>query len=130
MKTKIGLLMALTALLTLGSGCALLVVGAAAGAGAGTVIYIKGELHSSEAVTFERAGRAAESALKDLGYAITDKKQDTAKYTLIAYGAGGTKITVTLEKTSATVTDIGVRVGTFGDETLSRQIMDKIKSRL
>jgi hypothetical protein len=33
-----------------------------------------------------------------------------------------------LDKQSASVTDIRIRVGTFGDESLSRQILDKIKS--
>jgi hypothetical protein len=37
---------------------------------------------------------------------------------------------VKLEKQSDTVTEIRIRVGTFGDEALSRQILDKIKTHL
>jgi hypothetical protein len=35
---------------------------------------------------------------------------------------------VTLNKQSANATEIHIRVGAFGDEGLSRQILDKIKS--
>jgi hypothetical protein len=76
MKTKSILLMLLTAVSLLGSGCALFVIGAAAGAGAGTVMWVKGELKTVEAVPYERACRAAESGLTDLGYAITGRERN------------------------------------------------------
>jgi len=122
--------MLLTAVSLFGSGCALFVVGAAAGAGAGTVMWVKGELKTAEAVPYERACRAAEAGLTDLGYAITGREQTGITCCLIARGAGDKKIQVTVEKSSATVSEIRVRVGLFGDEPLSRQILESIKKRL
>jgi type IV secretory pathway TrbL component len=128
MKTKMILSMLLAALFMAGSGCALLVIGAAAGAGAGTVVWVKGELKSTENVSLDRASRAALKAMADLGYGVGEKQQDRTSLTLTAYGAGDKKIHVALEETSANITEIRIRVNTFGDEALSRQILEKIRA--
>jgi len=46
----------------------------------------------------------------------------------VARTATDKKIEVTLNKKSANSTEIRIRVGTFGDEPMSRQLLDKIKS--
>jgi len=129
MKNKI-LLVALLAVATaLGSGCALFVAGVVGGAaGVGTYAYISGELQTSEAVTLDKAWDATQAGMKDLGYTMVEKQKDSLRAKLTALGPGDKKIQVSLEKKSDTVTQIGIRVGTFGDETLSRQILAKIKS--
>ena len=127
MKTKIFLLGLVTAALALDSGCAVVLVGAAAGAGAGTVVYIRGELSSNEAVTFDKALPAAQAGLKDMGFTVTETKKDAGEVKLTARGAGDKKIQVTLVKVSDTVTEIRIRVGTWGDENVSRQVIEKIK---
>ena len=76
MKSKIFLGMFLAAILALGSGCALFVVGAAAGAGAGTYAYVDGELKSTETVSYDTACTATLAGLKDLGFAVVDDKKD------------------------------------------------------
>jgi hypothetical protein len=129
MKTKLLMTMLLASLVALGSGCAVLVVGGVA-AGAGTVVWIKGEVRDSEAVSFDKAWDAAQAGLKDMECAITGKQQGVAEASLTARGAGDKKIQVTLKKVSGTVTEFRIRVGTFGDETLSRQILEKIKNHL
>jgi hypothetical protein len=128
MKTKIILVMSLAAVLTLGGGCALFVVGAAAGAGAGTYAYVNGELKETEGVTFDTAYNATLAALSDLQYAVVSKPKDTAAATITARTATDKKVVVVLTKQSATTTEIRVRVGIFGDESLSRVVLDKIKS--
>ncbi len=128
MKTKIYLAICLTAVLALSNGCALLVIGAAAGAGAGTYAYVSGELKSNEGVAYESAYKATLAAMKDLGYAIVGNEKDALTAKITARSTGDKKIQVTLTKQSETVTEILIRVGTFGDESLSRQILEKIKS--
>ena len=118
----------LVALAALTSGCAVLLVGGAAAAGAGTYAYVSGELRSSEAVAFDKAWSAAQAAMKDMEYAVTEKQKDAASAKLTARGAGDKKIVVSVTKESGTVTKIGIRVGTMGDKTLSCQILEKIKS--
>ncbi len=114
--------------LALGSGCAVLLIGGGVAAGAGGVAYVEGELQSSEAVAFDKAWDATLAAMKDMDYGVTDKQKDAASAKITARGAGDKKITINLDKVSVSVTKITIRVGTFGDETLSRQILDKIKS--
>ena len=130
MKNKILLASFLAGIMLACNGCFLLVVGVAAGAGAGTYAYVDGELKDSEAVSYENAIRAATAGLKDLNYAIVDKKQDAVNATLTARGDGDKKIEVKLVKASATVTEIHIRIGTFGDEKLSHTVLDAIKKHL
>lgn len=128
MKTKIFLGMLLATVLVLGGGCAVLLVGAAAGAGAGTYAYVNGELKDSETVSLDTARNATLAAMKDLGYAVVDNQKDGLTAKITAVSTGDKKIYVTLTKQSDTVTEIRIRVGTFGDQNLSQQILEKIKS--
>ena len=117
--------------LLVNNGCPAIFVGAAAGgaAGAGAVAYIGGELKSTEEVSLNRAWKATERAMHDLDFRITDKAKDALEAQLKASGAGGKKIQVVLKRISKGRTEIRIRVGTFGDESLSLQILDKIKKR-
>ena len=128
MKNRIVLYVALAALAVGASGCLLFVAGAAAGAGVGTYAYVSGELETSEAVKLSKAYNATLAAMKDLSYTVTEKQINALDGKVVARAAGDKRIQVTLKKTSDTVTRIDIRVGTFGDETLSRHILDKIKS--
>jgi len=128
MKIKMFLAMLLAGVLIFESGCAVLLVGAAAGAGAGTYAYVNGELKETDNVAYDTAGDATLAAMKDLGYAVVDNKKDALTTKITAVSTGDKKVYITLTKQSATATEISIRVGTFGDEALSRQILDKIKS--
>ncbi len=117
------------ALAALTAGCAaVLVGGAAAAAGVGTYAYVSGELKGSEAVSLDRAWSASQAAMKDLEFPITNKAKDALQGELTARTAADKRIVVKLKKVSDKTTDIRIRVGTFGDETVSRLILDKIKS--
>jgi hypothetical protein len=130
MKQKLLLGFASILVAILSSGCAAVIVGGAAAAGAGTYAYVSGQLKTSEAVTYERAQTAASAGLSDLGYSITATEHDAIKTRYIARGSGDKKVTVTVEKISGTVSEFRIRVGTFGDAALSVAIMDAIKKRL
>ena len=128
MKIKVLLAVLMAAALPLGSGCALFLIGGAAAAGAGTVAYVNGELKETEGVAYDTACDATLAAMNDMQYAVVDKSKGSLTTKIIARTSGDKKIQVTLNKQSASVTEISIRVGTFGDESLSRQILDKIKS--
>lgn len=102
--------------------------GAAAGAGVGTYAYVNGELCSTEAVKLDKAWDAAQAGVKELGYNAVEKHNDAPEAKLTARDAGDKKVQVRLIKQSDTVTEIRIRVGTFGDETPWRQILEKINS--
>ena len=59
----------------------------------------------------------------------TDGGKDAFNAELTARGSGDKKIQIKLQKKTEKVTEIKIRVGLFGDESMSRQILDKIKSR-
>lgn len=129
MKTK-WLVMALAATLpVLGGGCAALVLGgAAAAAGVGTYAYLNGELRGTEAVPLDKAWDASQAAMQDMQFPIVTKSKDALQAQLTARTSTDKKIEITLKRISDATTDIRIRVGTFGDETVSRMILDKIKS--
>lgn len=111
------------------SGCvAALLVGG--GAGAGTVAYLKGELKSTEEASIGQVWQAAQEAMKDLEFVVTSEEKDTLSAKLIAHGANDTKIEINLESVSAKLTNVRIRAGVFGDESLSRLALERIKKHL
>ncbi len=130
MKFRIEVLLLALATLIFCNGCLLLVVGGAAAAGAGTVVYVNGELKDSEAVSIQKAHAATLAAFKDLQFGVVGDVTKADTTTVSARTSSDKKVQVTLVKESATVTQIKVRVDVFGDESLSHQVLDKIKARL
>ena len=128
MKNKWLMVVLLAGVLAFNGGCALFLVGGAVAVGAGTVVYVDGELKETEGVAFDKAYDATLAAMNDMQYAVVDKSKDGIKVKILARTPADKKIQITLNKQSATVTEIRIRVGTFGDESLSLQILDKIKS--
>lgn len=112
------------------SGCVALLVGGAAAAGAGTVAYVRGELQSTLDAPFDRAWTATVRALGDLGMPVTAQEKDGLSGRITARAAGDRKVTVQLRKVSGTATEVRIRVGTWGDEAASRQILEQIQRRL
>ncbi len=129
MKTKWLTIVLAVALLAVGGGCAAVVVGGAvAAAGVGTYAYINGEMQGTEAVSLDRAYDATLAAMKDLEFTVTSKAKDGLQAEVLARNALDKKVQIKLKKASDETTEIHIRVGTFGDETLSELIRNKIKS--
>lgn len=108
-------------------GCTAAWVAGGAAAGIGTYKYIKGELESTEKVSLDKAYQATQTAMEDLEFTITSKQKDAFDGEVIARRATGKKVTVKLKRQSDSVTQIRIRVGTFGDETISKDILDTMK---
>ncbi len=111
-------------------GCAVLLLGGGAAAGAGIVAFTKGELTTAEEADLDRVWAAAQGAMDDLDFVIQSRLTTAGSAKLIARGAGSRRVTVTLERRVGNLTEISVRVGYFGDEPLSRLILQKIRRRL
>jgi hypothetical protein len=125
MKKNAGLtILILSAALLMNSGCALLVGGAA---GAGTVAYLKGELKTNEDVPINKVFDATQAALKEMGLTVQkfEKAVDSAQVTAIT--ADDKTIKINLKKRNDYLTELSIRVGTFGDESLSKKILEKIR---
>lgn len=115
------------AVVTLQSGCFAVV---AAGAGAGAVAYVRGELESSLDANFDRALRASQRTIEQLQFAKVSEKKDALVATLLARNADDKRIEIRVESEGANRARVKIRVGIIGDESLSLTILDKIKSNL
>jgi hypothetical protein len=126
MNSKQGLLITIVGMgLLMNSGCAAVLVGGAAG----TVLYVKGELHSTEGASLDRAWNATQAAIGDMGFTVTAKDKDAVSAELNAITADGKRIKIVLNREADNVTEISIRVGTFGDESMSRLILERIRKR-
>lgn len=111
-------------------GCFLLLLGGGAAVGAGAVAYKHGELSSVEAATFERTWEAVHEAMRDLGFVITDQQKEADSATVEARTADNTEVKIQLSAKSPQATEVSIRVGMFGNEALSRTILEKMKRNL
>ena len=101
-----------------------------AGAGAGTVAYVRGELQTSYAASFNRTWEASLAALKDLSITIYNTEKDATEGNIEATKADGTKVKINLKPAGSDITAVKIRVGIFGDEEVSRTISNQISKRL
>jgi Protein of unknown function (DUF3568) len=112
-------------LLTL-SGCLL----AAAGAGAGAVAYVRGDLETNLDKDYSKVVDAARSAVKDLEFAKVSENKDALKAVMVSRTAMDKKVEIIITNSGKKLTNIKIRVGLMGDQELSQSILDKIKSEL
>ncbi len=111
-------------------GCFLLLLGGGAAAGAGAVIYARGELQAVETTSIQRTWDATHDAMRDLGFAVTDQEKNPDSATLQARTKDNDEVNIRLQAKGVTATEIGIRVGTFGNEALSRVILEKIQRNI
>lgn len=121
----VSIILALAALLLL-SGCAVVLVGG----GAAGAVYITGELKSAESAALPKLVKATDAAVKDLGFTVALRRADalTAHYEL--HSAANKKILLDLKSTGEQSAELRIRVGSFGDEVLSRTIHERIRKHL
>ncbi|MBI3876628.1 MAG: DUF3568 family protein, partial [Verrucomicrobia bacterium] len=98
------------------------------GAGAAGIAYTNGELKSNEPVSMEKAWAATEKAVEALEFKPVSKKKDAlaAKYEVV--GAADKRVVISLKNVGEKVTEVRIRIGTFGDESFSRTILSKIQA--
>ena len=102
----------------------------AAGAGAGAVAYVRGDLDSTVNADYEKVVVAAREAVEELEFAKVSDNKDALKAVLVSRTAQDKKVEITLQSAGKKITNVKIRVGVFGDEQLSIAILDKIKSNL
>ena len=115
-------LLVVTSLLT---GCAVLFVGAAAGSVAGA-LYYKGELTADVDATPQAVIAATEKAFSDLIWAKETASASATDGQATAHTATGKEVKVTVVTKTPEVSTLAIRIGTFGDENLSRLLYDRI----
>ena len=118
----------LTAMAVLQSGCLLVAAGAVAGAG--TAVYVRGELEASLRNGFESVGRAANRAIDQLQFKKMSETRDSLTVVIKAHTADATTVEIKIVRVTDVLTKVVIRVGVLGDQALSATIMEKIKGSL
>ncbi len=110
------------------TGCAaLLLGGAAAAAGAAGVLYHEGELQGTLEASPPAVIKATERAFRDLIWSKESARSSATDGLATARTATGREVVVKVTRKTENVSQVGIRIGTFGDENLSRLLYDKIQ---
>ena len=120
----------LAATLLLGSGCWLFVVGAVAATAAGSVAYVDGKLEASLGNGYESVVTATDRAISQLEFTKPEERKDQLSDTFVTHTAKDERIEILVTKAGDNLTQVSIRVGTFGDQALSQTVLDKIKANL
>ncbi|MFA4943614.1 MAG: DUF3568 family protein [Lentisphaeria bacterium] len=126
----LALVMALAGGLLAAPGCVLFVAGAAAGAGAAGVAYVKGEMRGRMEAEPRGVEKAAVKAFEVLEIRKISAGASALDAEVVGRTATDKKVTVTAKAAGKAESDVAIRVGVFGDEALSRRIYDEIKAQL
>ena len=126
---NVGILMVLVgcSLLTL-SGCAVVLLGAGAGAAGAT--YVMGKLEDEIDAPVPKVQRATVAALKSLDLPVNMERGDKLAAELESETADQKKIWVSINSLTSSRSKLTIRVGLLGDEVRSRQILQAIRTRL
>jgi len=125
------LMMVLMSISFLLQGCAALVVGgAAAGAGVTTVAYIKGDLQTTCAASLNPTWEGSMAALKDLEIRVASIQKDATGGLIEATRADGTRVRITLSPAGPDTTSVKIRIGVFGNREASMAIHRQIETKL
>jgi hypothetical protein len=115
------------------SGCSRkwAVIGAAAAAvGTSAYFYIKGDLKRNYEAPMDKTWQAAVKSVEDLGLSTESKQNDAFNGVIKGKMADGKSFTVTVKRLGENLTEVGVRIGTFGNREISESIHNKILSNL
>ena len=126
---NVGIMMGLVgcSLLTL-SGCAVVLLGAGAGAAGAT--YVMGKLEDEIDAPVPKVQRATVAALKSLDLPVNMERGDKLAAELESETADQKKIWVSINSLTSSRSKLTIRVGLLGDEVRSRQILQAIRTRL
>ena len=109
----------------------LAVIGAAAAAvGAGTYYYIKGDLKRNYEAPMDKTWEATIKSVEELKLTVESQKHDGLSGVIKGKTADEKGFEINLKRLGENSTEVGVRIGTFGDREKSEVIHDKIHSKL
>lgn len=107
------------------------VIGAAAAAvGAGTYYYLKGDLKRNYEAPMDKTWQACVQSVEELKLTTESKEDDAFNGIIKGKMADGKSFSINLKRLGENLTEVGVRIGTFGDRVRSEAIHDKILSKL
>ena len=132
-RKRIKLLAILGCVLIVLAGCSkkwVILGTAAAAVGVGAYAYIRGDLKRTYDVNIEKAWAASVQSVEALKLTTESKTHDAFSGNIKGKMADGTAFEITLKRVGENATEVGIRLGTFGDRPKSEAIHDKILANL
>jgi hypothetical protein len=124
-------IVALLPLLVLAAGCGpLLVLGAAGTAGTGAYVWYRGWVQQTIDQPHDRVHRAARSALDDLDIVVEDETSTQDSGVLDGYDAHSKRVMLKTKAVGEQATQVRIRVGLWGNQERSLQILEQLKKHL
>lgn len=117
-------------LAALNTGCSIFSLNDASNSDLGSPTYGRGELRSVEHSSLGTVWKAALGGSRELGFTIDKQNKDSRVAYLEATGMSDRTIQIHLTKEGMRLTEVSIRVGPYGDETIARLILSKIQQRL
>ncbi len=105
-------------ILVLASGCSrrMFIAGAAAtGVGVGTYSYVKGNLRRTYEAPMDKVWEATLTTLQEFNLTIVSQRHDGFSGLIERKMADGRRFNINVIRQDANNTEVGIRVGTFGD---------------
>ncbi|MGD8492900.1 MAG: DUF3568 family protein [Desulfobacterales bacterium] len=115
------------------SGCSrkwALIGATAAAVGGGTYAYVKGNLSRTYNAAMDKTWQAAVQSVEALKLTTESKEHDAFSGVIKGKMADGKSFTINLKRLGENSTEVGIRIGTFGDRARSEAIHDKILTLL
>ena len=107
------------------------VIGAAAAAvGTGAYFYVKGDLRRNYEAPMDKTWDATIKALEELKINVESQNHDALTGVIKGKMADEKSFEINLKRVGDNLTEVGVRIGTFGDRGRSETIHNKIHSLL
>jgi hypothetical protein len=127
LKNKVSSSVLCVSLLLLLSGC-LAVAGAAAGAAG--LAYFQGALRGTVKANPQQFIAAAKKTLQEMDIKVQGVAADATGGHVYGLTANNQAIVISATSNGNDISDFSIRVGTFGNESLSREIYNRIAARL
>lgn len=129
LQKRIAVLFVLPALIML-SGCAVIGIGAAVGAGAsGTYLYVNGEMKTDYYAPFDKVWVAVEKTVADMHGLDVVRSKEIAQGTINTI-INEDKVFFSVKYKDKNATVVSVRVGMLGNKLASKLLHDKISDNL
>jgi hypothetical protein len=128
---KVAFLISITIFSFVLCGCEVLILGGAGAlVGAGGYHYYQGELKSELNCRFLDAWQASKKAVIEMGYVIEEEKHKQTEGKIKATKLNEEPINIYLKYITSDRTEIGIRIGFFGDKDTSVSVLERIKKRI
>jgi hypothetical protein len=97
---------------------------------AGTSAFVSGELQAAYRVPLDQAYNVVLDALANLSYPIKQQSLDEMRAYVQTEEPDGRDVDIRLKKSSEIVTRVNIRVGIWGDQAVSRLVMEQIERKI